>query len=345
MKVGIVGGGLAGTTLALQMVNKGINVVLLDKGINFSSRIAAGMINPLVFRRMTKSWRLDDFTAYFQTFYKETEEKTAGSFFHPIPIRRFFSAQQEKDFWIKRQNQPEFASYMTPLTDEDETYFPEANILGSGLVKQSYYVNTNQFLQMTKEYLSNTIDYRVEAFDFSQYDAEKCIYKAEAFDKMIFCEGFEGKENPHFSYLPLNQTKGETLTIELKTVPENESLNRKCFILPLGNQQFKVGSTYVWNTNTTDITEEGKQTILENLSFLTKETPIIVAQNAGVRPTTMDRRPLMGEHPTLKNNYIFNGLGTKGYMMAPLLSKEMAEFVIDGTPLDKEVNIERFKPE
>lgn len=342
MKVGIVGGGLAGTTLALQLVNKEVTVVLMDKGVNFSSRIAAGMINPLVFRRMTKSWRLDDFTQYFQTFYKEIEEKTGGNFFHPIPIRRFFSAQQEKDFWIKRQHQPDFDNYMTPLTEADETYFPEANILGSGLVKSSFYVHTDEFLNKTKEYLVNTIDYRVEAFDYTSYDADQVTYKGEQFDKMIFCEGFEGKDNPLFSYLPLNQTKGETLTVELKTVPENESLNRKCFILPLGKQQFKVGSTYVWNTNSTDITEEGRQTILENLSYLTKENPIVIAQNAGVRPTTLDRRPLMGEHPKHKNNYIFNGLGTKGYMMAPLLSKEMANFIIDNQTLDKEVNITRF---
>ena len=51
----------------------------------------------------------------------------------------------------------------------------------------------------------------------------------------------------------------------------------------------------------------------------------------------------MGEHPSLKGNFIFNGLGTKGYMMAPLLAKEMAAYLLGELTLDKEVNIERFK--
>ena len=301
------------------------------------------MINPLVFRRMTKSWRLDEFTPYLISFYQSLEQKCNTPFFHPIPIRRFFSAQQEKDFWIKRQHDEAFSAYMTPLSDADETYFPEANILGSGLVKNSFFVNTTSFLDATKQYLSTKIDYRIEDFDHDAYDATTIIYRGEQFNKMIFCEGFEGKENPIFAYLPLNQTKGETLTVQMHNLPENESLNRKCFVLPLGQQQFKVGSTYVWNTKDTSITEDGKNTILENLSYLTKETPQIISQNAGVRPTTLDRRPLMGEHPSLKGNFIFNGLGTKGYMMAPLLAKEMAAYLLGELTLDKEVNIERFK--
>ncbi len=342
MKIGIVGAGLAGTALALQLEEKGFEVVIIDKNINFSSRVAAGMINPLVFRRMTKSWRLDEFTSYLIDFYKKIEVKVNAEFFHPIPIRRFFSSQQENDFWIKRQNDSEFENYMTVLTEKDEQYFPEANIFGSGLVKNSFYINTQVFLDATKSYLSKHIDYRQEDFDYDSYIAKDLVYKGEQFDKMVFCEGFEAKNNPLFHYLPLDQTKGETLNVKLKTIPENESLNRKCFVLPLGNQTFKVGSTYVWNTPNTDITKEGKETILHNLSYLTRETPEIITQNAGVRPTTLDRRPLMGEHPILKGNYIFNGLGTKGYMIAPLLSKEMCEYIFDKKELDREININRY---
>jgi glycine/D-amino acid oxidase-like deaminating enzyme len=49
----------------------------------------------------------------------------------------------------------------------------------------------------------------------------------------------------------------------------------------------------------------------------------------------------MGAHPEHKGLFIFNGLGTKGYMLAPLLSFEMAEFMVEGTPLHKEVVFSR----
>jgi glycine/D-amino acid oxidase-like deaminating enzyme len=60
-----------------------------------------------------------------------------------------------------------------------------------------------------------------------------------------------------------------------------------------------------------------------------------------MRPTVADRRPIMGAHPEHKGLFIFNGLGTKGYMLAPLLSFEMAEFMVEGTPLHKEVVFSR----
>jgi flavin-dependent dehydrogenase len=69
-KILIVGGGLAGTTLAHQFLNHGCDVTILDKGENHATAIAAGMVNPMVFRRMNKSWRLDEFIFEAQKFYR-----------------------------------------------------------------------------------------------------------------------------------------------------------------------------------------------------------------------------------------------------------------------------------
>ena len=72
----IIGAGLAGTCLAHQLLAKGISVKMLDQGRNNSSAIAAGMVNPMVFRRMNKSWRLDEFLPEAQQFYLAIEKKT-----------------------------------------------------------------------------------------------------------------------------------------------------------------------------------------------------------------------------------------------------------------------------
>ena len=47
----------------------------------------------------------------------------------------------------------------------------------------------------------------------------------------------------------------------------------------------------------------------------------ILSHNSGIRPTTKDRRPLLGRHTTLKRLHLLNGLGTRGVLMAPLLSE------------------------
>lgn len=342
-KVLIIGGGLAGCTLAIQFIQQGHTVSVVDSGTNHSSTVAAGMINPLVFRRMTRSWRLDEFLEYGYPFYQQLEKLTSSRFFHPIIIRRFFSSQQERGFWEEKSVKEQFINYMHPIVPEDETYMPYANQYGSGRVKQAAYIQTTQFLSSCKTYISTNGKWHTEVIDYSSIDPINSTWKNEVFDYIIFCEGYLGKENPWFGHLPLNQTKGETLTVELANLPENESLNRKCFMLPIGNHQFKVGATYVWNTNTLNITEEGKEHLLANLNYLTDEIPKVISQNAGVRPTTVDRRPLMGQHPEFNKLYVFNGLGTKGYMMAPLLSKELASFITHGTPLNTECSITRFR--
>jgi len=40
---------------------------------------------------------------------------------------------------------------------------------------------------------------------------------------------------------------------------------------------------------------------------------------------------------------VFNGLGTKGVMLAPYFADKMTNFILKGTALPEEVNISRFK--
>jgi glycine oxidase len=141
--------------------------------------------------------------------------------------------------------------------------------------------------------------------------------------------------------LPLEATKGEILTVVSKELPENELLNRKCFILPVGDQQFKIGATYSWRSPNTELTDEAKEELLQHADSLTNAHFEIIKHEAGVRPTTIDRRPMMGKHPEFPKLKIFNGLGAKGYMTAPLLSQEFVAYLKNGISLDKEIDIQR----
>lgn len=336
----VVGAGLGGLSVAVRLIEKKVSVILYDNGVNHSSLVAAGMINPLVFRRMNKAWRVDDCIAALNVFYTDLEVKTKSRFFHPVVIRRMFSNEHERELWMQKQPLAEYDAYMTKTTEADDNFDGAINNFGSGRVKNASYVKTSVFLEEVKKYVANHAEIRNEAFDYSGISGN--TYQGLEFERVVFTEGYMGKHNPFFSYLPLQQTKGEVLVIQSDKIPENESVNRKCFILPMGNQQFKVGSTYDWDSADTSITEAGKQAILEKVAYLTSEKVEVIDQKAGVRPTTPDRRGMMGQHPEHKNLFIFNGLGTKGYLIAPLLSKEFVDYLIDGKELDSEVNVARF---
>jgi len=339
----IVGAGLAGISIAWHLAKKNISFDIIDSGINHSSAVAAGLINPVVFRRMAKSWRVDEFLPYANSFYKEMAEELGQQYFHSIPIRRGFAHQQEYDLWIQKQDDLGYQDYLKKLDEEDIHFSDLKNICGTGKVLGAGYVATKHFLEDTKKWLISNHQLHTETFDYELLNPEAGTYKSNQYDLIIFCEGYQGLDNPWFNYLPLQATKGETLTIESSELNATETLNRKCFILPIEGNKFKVGATYVWNDRTLNATEEGKTELIKLLDLLISKNYTITEHQAGIRPTVLDRRPLIGKHPVFNKLAIFNGLGTKGYLMAPLLAKECVEYLIDDKTLDKEIDIRRYQ--
>jgi glycine/D-amino acid oxidase-like deaminating enzyme len=337
----IVGAGVAGISLAKHLADKGHTITLVDNGKNRSSAIAAGMINPIVFRRMTKSWRVDELLPYAAKFYTSFGQECNSTFYHPITIRRVFSSEQEKNFWLDKQSLPEFSDYLTVVTDEDEHFSACHNPYGTGRVKNAAYVSTIDFLDRTKKWFKEHHLILEEEFSYGSLDPVELTYKGLRYDHVIFCEGVEVIHNPWFKDIPVNHTKGETLTIKSTEIPEAESLNRKCFLLPIGDQTFRVGATYAWDTYESVVTDEARTELEEKLAILTDASYTVIDQNAGIRPTTMDRRPILGTHETFTGLHVLNGLGTKGYMIAPLIAKEFCEYLLEGKPLNPEVDLRR----
>ena len=114
-------------------------------------------------------------------------------------------------------------------------------------------------------------------------------------------------------------------------------------MLPVGEQFFKVGSTYEWEDLSEQTTQKGKESIIERLENLITTDYSIENHWAGIRPTITDRRPVLGVHPKYPNVFVFNGLGTKGVMLAPYFAKEMCLFLMNGdNGLLSEINVNRF---
>ena len=338
----IVGAGLAGTSLAQRLLEKKQRVTLIDSGQNNSTSIAAGIINPMVFRRMNKSWRVDDFLQEALAYYRKIEDDLNIKLLRPLFLRRLFSSLQEKEFWEKRQFEEEYVKYLEILSTEDLNYSLAKNEFGSGRVKQAYWIEAQTYYTSQINYFESLGLLLKENFSVKDFNAEGGLYKDILYDKIIFCCGSNNGEIPYFSGIPIEKTKGQTLTISCKNLPENESLNRKTFVLPLKNNTFKIGATYEWEDGSLNTTKEARELLLENFSVISDLPIKVIDQVAGIRPTVLDRRPVLGQHFSYKKLFIFNGLGAKGYLMAPTLAREMAEYLLGEGTISKEVAINRF---
>lgn len=341
-KVLIIGGGIAGGSLAIQLLEKGLNVTVLDRGENHSSLIATGMVNPMVFRRMNLSWRAQEFLPYARGFYTGLEKKFGVSFLEDLKIRRFFSSEQERGYWQTKQNEELYKDFLT-VHEDFEIPIPNAKSeFGSGVVKSAFWIRSETFMTSLHDYLRLKEVLKIEAFDEHLFSQTELEYKDIKYDAVVFCCGSNNDKIPFFQAAKIQYNRGQILDLESEELPEKESWNRKGFILPIGSNKFKLGATYEWNEQDLKTTEEARDKLEFVINNITDLPYTIVDQKVGMRPTVSDRRPVLGMHPENKGLFIFNGLGTKGYMLAPLLSFEMAEYMVNGKPLHKEVEYTRF---
>ena len=160
---------------------------------------------------------------------------------------------------------------------------------------------------------------------------------------IVFAQGYKNDSNPFFRELPFRSAKGELLEI---SGPEMESLpilNRGKWLLPLGSGRYRAGATYDLHELDLQISDRGKSEVLDGLSEWLDWPFEVSGQQVGIRPALHDFRPVMGRHPWYPELAIFNGLGSKGSLLAPLLAKELVDHLEDGAPLHPDADVERFR--
>jgi glycine/D-amino acid oxidase-like deaminating enzyme len=148
--------------------------------------------------------------------------------------------------------------------------------------------------------------------------------------------------NPFFNYLLLDGTKGELFIIKAPDLKIDVIINTSVFVLPLGNDLFKIGATYNWKDKTDLPTESGKIELIDRIKEIINCEFEIVEHFAGIRPTVNDRRPLLGSHQNFKNLHVLNGLGTRGVMLAPAMAIDLFNYIEFKKPLDKTIDIKRY---
>ena len=114
------------------------------------------------------------------------------------------------------------------------------------------------------------------------------------------------------------------------------------FLLPFGNGKFRLGATYDWNEVPDVPTNEARELLLSELNLRMNKEVVIESQKTGYRPTTRDRRPILGFAKGNETLGVFGGLGSKGVLLAPFFAKLFTSVLTEGIAIPKEVNTTRF---
>jgi len=338
----IIGQGIAGSLLAYTAQKKGYKVCVIDKyNPNAASNVASGVVNPITGRKMLKTWRADELIPYSIHTYKQIEKDLDIQFIHEIPIAKILSFKEDIELWNSKLDNPEYKNNLSPLFSLNNPNINEAS--GVGLIHPAFWMDMKIMIQKIRENLLNEGNLIEDIFDYSILECKETIrYKHLEAKHIVFCEGFNIQHNPFFNFIPFNPAKGEQLKIYSEALKLDYIINKNIFIIPLGNDEYHIGSTYVWNDETEKVTDAGRAEILSKLDKIVRCKYNLIGEKAGIRPTIKDRRPVLGAHPEYRNMFVLNGLGTKGISLSPYFSNELLLYITEGKFLDKEVSIERF---
>lgn len=325
------------------MLNAGKTFLVFEDDSQTSSLVAGGVYNPVILKRYTPVWNAKEQLEIALPLYKKIEEKLNISIDKKIVIKKAFKSIEDQNNWFEAVDKPKLIDYLDPKLDT-KTYNGVIADFGFGNVNETGRIDTKKLVESYRSYLSESGLIRFENFEYQELKLDEVFvsYKDVTASKVVFCEGFGIKQNPYFNYLPLNEAKGELLTIHSPELNIDFLLKSTLFILPMGDNTYKVGATFNWTDKTSNPSEEGKEELVEKLKKVIHVPYTIVSQSAGIRPTVAGRRPLVGVHPKHQQLVVLNGLGTRGVMIGPTVAKSLFNYLENGGNLDVEIDIRRF---
>lgn len=340
----IVGLGLAGLAFVEELIAAKKTFLVFEDDSQTSSLVAGGVYNPVILKRFTPVWNAEEQLEIALPFYKEIEEKLNITIDQKFVIKKSFKSIEDQNNWFTALDKPKLVKYLDPKLDK-RSYNGVIADFSFGNVNETGRIDTEKLITAYRAYLETANHIRFEQFKHDELiiDEGSLNYKGIEATKIVFCEGFGIKQNPYFNYLPINEAKGELLTIHAPELNIDFLLKSTLFVMPLGDNNYKIGATFNWTDKTSNPSEEGKEELVEKLKKVITVPYTIVSQSAGIRPTVSGRRPLVGIHPDYANLIVLNGLGTRGVMIAPTVAKNLYNHLYNDERLDEEIDIIRFK--
>lgn len=303
--------------------------------------VAGGVINPVTGRWSVKSWRIDELLPAAEQCYREIEAHFGIQIYHQIPLIRYCQNEEDIKRISRRIRNPRYADVLSSLNQARSGPDEIKDEYGSYEIRKAAFVELPKLLKCLREHLS-VIN---QSFDHSELTGTngRWQYRELTAQRVIFCEGAGLQNNPFCQELPLTPIKGETLLLKNEALTLPKALyHHKKWLLPYGDGRFRLGATYDEHDPSPEPTEAGAAELMAGLREFIDADFETLDHLAGLRPGTPDARPILGQLSANPGLYVFNGLGSKGASVAPLMSQHLVDHMRTDAPLAPEVHLARF---
>lgn len=287
-----------------------------------SSRVAAGLMTPITGKRLTKTWRYDDLVPTAVAFYRAVESETGASFFHPRALVRILRSDRERSSFQRKR--AEFGDLVRePAPPLNPAWFPVPDGFEMPTAAQ---LDVPKYLDASRAFFGEHCFEADVAPDDITVSADGVTLPRLGLraDYLIFCQGFAASQNPLTGDLPFRAAKGEILTVRIDGFDERRTVNHGHWLTPAGHGLWRFGATYSWSDFSNTPTAEARIELETGLKTMVNRPFEVVDQQAAVRPILAGQKPWIG---LLNDSRIgfFNGLGSKGSLMAPHFAGELAD--------------------
>ncbi|MEN9841055.1 MAG: hypothetical protein RL376_855 [Verrucomicrobiota bacterium] len=300
--VTIAGQGLAGTLLAISLERAGRSFCVYDPGHQTSaSRVAIGLVNPVTGKRWAtpNNWREKSNQA--KRVYREIEQSWGIELITELRIRRSWNSESEKNQITEKIAQGALAPWVIPeQTDERGAW-----IEGAWRVNLPLLITEGRQRFLQKGILEET--------------ALTTEPKTKDRGPLIWCLGSHETQSPD-----LISIDGETLVLNTDALTPNTVLHNGTWIVPTNPKQAWAGASFIRKENEREkLREDLRESVRKQLvGYLWQEETVLT----GKRMTTRDRSPRAHWLTNRENQEgIFNGLGSKGTLLAPGLAQNWAK--------------------
>jgi len=328
----IVGQGLAGSLLTWAFLQRGIVPTVYDPyPLNTSSRIAAGVINPLIGKRKLQlSWNAELLAPFAFGTFQHMQEEFGVPIIRTVPILRVFATQELCEQWKGMKG----GKAMAWLNVEDVPPGSYNGIdvpFGGYLLHDAAIVDFGAVIDGVRTRVQELGVVHSHAYDGSEQQGV-----------VIWCEGWTMTHNPLWDWIPMEPVKGEVLDVQISTLSTEQIVVGECAIVPLHDGTFRIGSTYDWDDLTEAPTQSAREALLYQCAKVVHGMVHVVDHRAAVRPAARSKRPFVGVHPTQSQHVIFNGLGTKGGLVGPYYAQHLVQHLLDRAAIDDDVDVQQW---
>ena len=320
----IVGQGLAGTCLAWHLWQRGVEFKLVDRETGGSSRMAAGLINPVTGKNFEPTPRIGEFLPEALEFYAQLEISLDIEIWHPLPILRLADNAGEWNKMLSKTARPDVAQWLAEnnAPQRIDAWHGALALTGGGRL------DTRAFLDASRMFFQHRGIYQKTEIDI----AAPGTYR-------IWCEGAAGLIGGRYG--KHRCAKGEILTLRAEDWPQSHiRIGAGGWLVPIGDGLFKAGSTYEWDQLDETPSAKGREKVMAVAQKLGGNDGFeVIAHEAGVRPILRRSEALIG--PLGGGDWMFNALGSKGSLFAPGMARRLARWICDNIEPENSV---RYHP-